>query len=162
MDEDLIVTQIGLIFSQVRYLRMAFDQVERSTARYAGVAMDVAAAGPRQWGAPPLEGGSLRVFVINIQDLISADNSFLGVLSSGFRLVTSAISGLVGGAISGLALPVILAEIADIAHTALEILHLLGLTGGKEKPGKPGESVPQQSGTLTAFLDRLDGTATKI
>jgi hypothetical protein len=69
MDEDLIVTQMSLIFSQTRYIRMALDSLERSASRYAGVALGVA-AGPHQWGAPPLEAGALQVFVVNIADLI--------------------------------------------------------------------------------------------
>jgi hypothetical protein len=156
VNDDLIITQIGLIFSQVRYLRMALDQVERSTARYAGVALDVAAAGPGQWGAPPLVQGALEVFVVNIGDLIAPDNSFFGVITSVFRMITAGITGAVGGFISGIALPVILGELAAILANIVQIMQLVGFSG---KKGPEGTDKPEQSGTFTALLDRLDGTA---
>ncbi len=47
--EEEIVTQIGLLLSQLRYARRALEDIERSTAHYGGVTFAVAlAAGPFQ------------------------------------------------------------------------------------------------------------------
>ena len=156
MDEDLIVTQMGLIFSQTRYIRMALDSLERSASRYAGVALGVAAAGPHQWGAPPLEAGALRVFVVNIADLIPEEGGLLGFLSSTFRLFSSMVGGLVGGVISGIALPVILGELIAVTVNVRDILRMLGFTG---QPDQQQAGAPESSGTTISFLNRLEHTA---
>jgi hypothetical protein len=160
MNEDLIVTQIGLIFSQVRYLRMAVEQLERNTSRYAGIALDAAFAGPGGFGAPPMEAGALRVHVINIADLIAQDNSFLGVLGGLLRAAGSLVGGLVSGAVGGVALPVTMAALAAATANIVQILRLIGFGETRNRP--EGEDQAESSSSVFALLDRIESVAREL
>jgi hypothetical protein len=160
MDEDLIVTQIGLIFSQMRYLRMAVEQLERNTSRYAGIALDAAFAGPGGFGAPPMEAGALRVHVINIGDLIAQDTSFLGVLGGLLRAAGSLVGGLVSGAVGGVALPVTTVALAAATGNIVQILRLIGFGEQRNRPA--GGDQPEQSSSVFALLDRIESVAREL
>ena len=60
MDDDLL-TNIGLMLTQVRYARRALEDIERSTARYAGFAFASALSAGPAFGAPPMLDGALKV-----------------------------------------------------------------------------------------------------
>ena len=42
MDEDALIGQIGLLLTQLRYVRRALEDIERSTARYASLSIAAA------------------------------------------------------------------------------------------------------------------------
>ncbi len=83
MNEDMIIMQIGLILTQLRAARRAVEMIERSTANYAGGTFVQAAALGARFGAPPLENGALRVYVVNINDLAPGGGTFLEQILGG-------------------------------------------------------------------------------
>src|SRR5574340_536087 len=124
MDQDL-VTQIGLLLSQLRYARRTLEDIERSTARYGGVTFAVAlAAGPR-FGEPPLLNGALKVHVVNIDDLTvgrGAVGFFEGIFGGIGRFFGGLAGGFVGGIIGGVSLWVWVGKLQDIVKGITDIL----------------------------------------
>jgi hypothetical protein len=122
MNEDMLFAQMGLILTQLRYARRALEDVERSTARYAGLgfATGVASAlsvGPRL-GEPPLFNGALKVYVTNIQDLQPGGGIgglIEGLLGGVGRLIGGLLGGTAGGLLSGLIVPFLAGSINDTA-----------------------------------------------
>ena len=54
MDEDeRVITQLGLLLTQVRYARMALDGIENATSRYAGLSLTIAGASGTPWAPLP-------------------------------------------------------------------------------------------------------------
>ena len=139
MNPDDLVTQIGLIFSQMRYIRIVVDQLERSVARYSGLAMEAFAGGPA-FGAPPLLDGALKVHLVNIGDIAVQDNSFGGFLMGILRGVSSAFAGAVAGVFGAFLAPVNLALLAKILSDVKDIIERLGL-GGKSDEKKSGNTI---------------------
>jgi hypothetical protein len=122
MDGDLI-HQMGLLLTQLRYARRSLEDIERSTARYTTFTFAGAlAAGPR-WGEPPMYGGALKVWVVNINDLAPSGaglfETFLGGMG---RLFGGLLGGLIGGTIAGVALPVMVDQLNSIANTVERIV----------------------------------------
>src|SRR5712692_8737653 len=117
MDPEL-VTQMGLMLTQLRYSRRALEDVERSTARYAGFAFASALSAGPSFGAPPMLDGALKVYVVNINDLQPGTGSggFIeGLLGGVGRFFGGLIGGFVGGTISGFVLPDIVSSMVDLA-----------------------------------------------
>jgi hypothetical protein len=141
--DEILVTQIGLLLTQFRYTRRALEDIERSTARYGGVTFALALAEGPRFGAPPLVGGALKVYVTNINDLTvgrGAAGLFEGLLGGIGRFIGGLGGGLVGGVIGGVSLWVWVGKLQDIVKGINNILDRFGIfaeTGpAKEKPGK--------------------------
>ena len=124
--EDEIVTQMGLLLSQVRYARHALEDIERSTAHYAGLTIDLGAAGTAI-GSPPLINGALAVYITNISELTSGGGGgFFEALFGGIgRLFGGLVGGLVGGAVGALALPFDLIVVDRIVRAVERILPMV-------------------------------------
>lgn len=114
--EDEIVTQLGLLLTQLRYVRRAMEDIERSTANYGGVTFAVALAAGPKFGEPPLLNGALKVYLTNINDLnVSSGIGFFESILGGIgRFFGGLAGGLVGGTIGGVALIAIFNRIGDI------------------------------------------------
>lgn len=163
--EELIVTQIGLLLSQVRYSRIALENIERATTRYAGLAISVAGApGQAALGAPPLIDGALKVYVVNINDLTEGGGGIgdmiAGALGGAGRFLGGLFGGFVGGTISGVAFPYMLWQLRQIAESIERILLRIGRSptssseGGSdgEPAGPAGPSIMAQAGSLAETL----------
>ena len=154
---DELVTQMGLMLTQLRYARRALDDIERSTSRYAGFAF----AGAMQSGgaamAPPMLDGALKVFIVNINDLApgSSFGGFLeGMLGGIGRFFGGLLGGFTGGTVAGLMLAPTLVAAANLADRVERVLRLLGIVGktdDKDKTKKPEAS----DSTLLAQLDSI-------
>jgi hypothetical protein len=138
MDHDgEIVTQLGLLLTQMGYARQALENIERATARYTGIALNLGEGG-RPFGAPPMLDGALKVYVINLGDLL-ADRSgpglLEGLLGGAGRFLGGLIGGAAGGFLGGLAFPYDLAQVAAITKSVAEILERLGSDPDPKKGG---------------------------
>jgi hypothetical protein len=154
MDDDL-VQQMGLLLTQLRYARRSLEDIERNTARYTTFSFASAlAAGPR-FGEPPMFGGALKVHVVNINDLAPGGGFLEGLLGGIGRFFGGLFGGLVGGTIAGVALPVMIAQVQDIAATVERILKQLGVPKEPVPPEKEKSEAP--SGGLLGKLDEIKG-----
>jgi hypothetical protein len=158
MDGDLI-HQMGLLLTQLRYARRSLEDIERSTARYTTFTFASAlSAGPR-WGEPPMFGGALKVWVVNINDLApSGPGLFEGLFGGIGRFFGGLVGGLVGGTIAGVAVPVMIAQVERIAATVERIVARLAPS---QKTGEAAAASAATTGAATgaggpSFLDRLD------
>ena len=162
MDEDLFIGFFGLILTQLRYARRALEDVERSTARYAGGNFAAALqAGPR-FGAPPILDGALKVHIVNINDLSGGQNglgSLFGNLVSGLGGMIGGIGGgFIGGLIGGAALPYNLAQLRKIVEALGSIMPFIdkGKDKDKDKEKKePPTDYPALTGLLRALTQML-------
>jgi hypothetical protein len=156
MDEE-IVTQLGLLLNQVRFTRLAVENIERSTTRYAGVALTAGGAGAAL-GAPPLENGALKVHVVNLGDLAGPNvgDVIFGVIGGAGRFLGGFFGGLVGGTISGVAFPYTVGQVATITDNIVKIL--AGLGSAPTDPKKPKD----EGSGLLGILDRLDKVLEKV
>ncbi|HEX8150646.1 MAG TPA: hypothetical protein VF591_25905 [Pyrinomonadaceae bacterium] len=158
MGEDDIVTQMGLMLTQLRYARRALEDIERSTARYAGFAFASALQAGPAFGAPPLLDGALKVYVVNINDLAPGTGfgGFLESLLGGVgRFFGGLVGGFVGGTISGFNLPGVVASMLKLAERIEHILTMLGMSfGDKDKDKGKGEKKPEGP-TLKSQLDDI-------
>src|SRR5258708_3931410 len=152
MDNDFIL-EIGLLLTQLRYARRSLEDIERSTARYTTFAFAGAlAAGPR-FGEPPMFGGALKVYVVNINDLAPGGglgNFLEGLLGGIGRFFGGLFGGFVGGTIGGIALRLLIWKIESIAAAVEGIVKGLGVP--KEPTAKGGEA---ESGGGSSFFDKL-------
>jgi hypothetical protein len=162
--EEQIVTQLGLLLTQVRYSRMALENIERATTRYAGIAVSIpGGATAAALGAPPLIDGALKVYVVNINDLTAGGpgigDVLAGVIGGAGRFLGGFFGGLVGGTVSGVAFPYLLAQVARIVDTLERIVNRIGLPSLAEG-GKPrgsagdgeGQTILGQVGSLAETL----------
>jgi hypothetical protein len=154
MNEE-VVTQLGLLLTQVRYARMALENIERATSRYAGLALTASAGGGgTPFGSPPLLDGALKVYVVNINDLTSSGGGLgdiiSGVLGGAGRFLGGVFGGLVGGTVSGVVFPYTMAQIASVVEGIERIVNRLGLGGGSSGAGASGggPSLLSQLGSL--------------
>ncbi len=138
MDADgEVVTQLGLLLTQLGYARRALEDIERATARYTGIAVNLTEGG-RPLGAPPMLDGALKVYVVNLGDLL-ADRSgpglLEGLLGGAGRFLGGFAGGAVGGVLAGFAFPYDLAQVAAITKSVAEILARLGSDPDPSKGG---------------------------
>ena len=155
MGDDLL-TQIGLMLTQLRYARRTLEDIERSTARYAGFAFASALQAGPAFGAPPLEAGALKVHVVNIGDLTpgAGFGGFLESLLGGVgRFFGGLIGGFVGGTISGFNLPGVIASMLDLAKRIERILGILGISFAEDKD--KGKKEVTATPTLKSQLDDI-------
>jgi hypothetical protein len=160
MDGDgEIVTQLGLLLTQMGYARRALEDIERATARYAGIAVNLTGGG-RPFGAPPMLDGALKVYVINLGDLL-ADRSgpglLEGLLGGAGRFLGGFIGGAAGGVLGGIALPYNLAQVAAITKSVAEILARLG-----SDPDKGQGGFWTHLSELNAFVDKVRALFTTL
>jgi hypothetical protein len=162
VEEELIINQMNLLLTQMRSIRRALEEVERSTSRYTGFGFASAlAAGPR-FGQPPLFNGALKVHVVNINDLApgSGFGGFLeGLLGGVGRLVGGLFGGFLGGTISSVALAILIPTIHALAGRIEHILQMLGLGGGSAGSGSGSGSA---SGTAPIGGSNLAATLESI
>ncbi|MFN7997425.1 MAG: hypothetical protein U0Q18_27660 [Bryobacteraceae bacterium] len=162
MNPDDIVTQIGLIFSQMRYIRINVEQIERNVSRYTGLSLEAFAPGTK-FGAPPMIDGALAVHLVNIGDLVAEDNSFGGFFSGIFRGISSLFAGAITGVIGGVLAPVNLAIVGKITGDVLQIVKLLGFSGqksdkkGEESSGNTLDTLREITNALTLAREVLLG-----
>ena len=152
MGDDLIL-EIGLLLTQLRYARRSLEDIERSTSRYTSFGFASAlAAGPR-FGEPPMFGGALKVYVVNINDLAPGGglgNFLEGLLGGIGRLFGGLFGGFAGGTIGGVALPVMIWKIESIAAAVERIVKGLGVP---KEPAAKGEEAKESTGG--SFFDKL-------
>jgi hypothetical protein len=160
MDEDDLVLQMGLMLTQIRYARRALEDIERSTARYAGFAFASALQAGPAFGAPPMIDGALKVHVVNINDLApgSGFGGFLESLLGGVgRFFGGLIGGFVGGTISGFNLPGVIASMLELTKRIEKILGMLGLSfaeeKGKDKSKEPSPTIKSQLDDIKKIID---------
>jgi hypothetical protein len=164
--DEILVTQIGLLLNQFRYTRRALEDIERSTARYGGVTFALALSEGPRFGAPPLAGGALKVFVTNINDLTvgrGAAGLFEGLLGGIGRFIGGLGGGFLGGIIGGVSLWVWVGKLKDIVQGIDHILDRMGIIGNsataqdkdKEKTDWPAtlERMNKIIQPLTALFD---------
>src|SRR6187549_3960395 len=114
MDDDDLLSSMALLLTQLRYTRRAMEDIERSTARYAGFAFASALSEGPRFGAPPMFEGALKVYIVNIDDLApgSGFGGFLESLLGGVgRFFGGLPGGFVAGVISGFNLPGIIGRL---------------------------------------------------
>ena len=165
--EELIIAQLGLLFTQMRLGRRALDSIERNTAAYRGVTFATALSAGTHFGEPPLLNGALKVYVVNINDLTSGGGGGLleGLLGGVGRFIGGVFGGIIGGTIGGIALPYNLAQFARIAESVDRILDRLGIGASARPPTPPAsgtaaEATPASSSdsNLATMLPRLTET----
>ncbi len=162
-EADAVLGQIGLIFSQMRRARVALEEIERSTARYTGLAFAPLLTEGARFGTPPLLSGALKVYVVNINDLRASGGGIGEFFSNLLGGVGSFIGGLggslLGGFLGSLSLRENLAELRRIVAALPPVLQLIrDLRGsGSSEPSSP-EILAQQTAlvrALTAILPPL-------
>ncbi|KRA77025.1 hypothetical protein ASD78_05295 [Lysobacter sp. Root667] len=139
---DEIVTQMGLMLTQMKGLHGTMEQVAQATVRYAGFAFAEAFTPGGRFGAPPMRGGALLVHVSNLRDLVASSGVagfFEGLLGGIGRFFGGLFGGLIGGTIAGVALPVMIWKIESIVSKLQDILKRLGIGGKKPDEGKKGK-----------------------
>jgi hypothetical protein len=149
MNPDDIVTQLGLLLSQFRYTRRAIEDIERSTAKYTGLAFaPMFAEGPR-FGQPPMLNGALRVYVVNINDLTEppAGGILEGLLGGAGRFLGGLIGGIAGGTVSSVLFPWVVSSLARIAESIDKITARIEriINYFKVKPSAPTKETPKDS-----------------
>jgi len=141
---DDVVTQLGLILTQLRVVRLTVEEIERGTARYGNFAFATATAAGAKFGEPPMFQGALRVYVVNIEDLApgSGFGGFLEALLGGAgRLFGGFFGSLGGGAVSAAFMPLVIKDLAKLADHVDSIIERLGI--GKQAPiAKPSDGTP--------------------
>lgn len=132
--EDLIVTQMGLLLTQFKFVRRAMESIERSTSRYGTFSFAEAFQSSARFGAPPLFNGALKVYVTNINELAPGRGigGFIeGLLGGVGRFLGGFGGGLVSSVIGGLySIPIIILKFATITKQVNEILQRLGIGKG--------------------------------
>ncbi len=132
--DDLVVSALGVLLTQVRTARRALEDVQRATSRYMGFEFAKALAEGPRFGSPPMFQGALMVHVVNINDL-APGNSFGGFLEALLGGVGNFFSNLIGGAAGGfltsLRLPKMLERLERITENVLKIVQRLGIGAAK-------------------------------
>jgi hypothetical protein len=142
--DDLIVAEMGLLLTQVRYSRIALEHIERATTRYAGIALNIP-GGAAALGAPPLLDGALKVYVVNINDLTAGPgigDVLAGVIGGAGRFLGGLVGGIVGGTASGVLFPWMFLEMRRIVAGIEQIVNRLGIDLSGNRGGDPGSGGP--------------------
>jgi len=134
--DDMIITQMGLLFTSFRYARRALEDIERNTANYTGIAFAPLLAGGAHFGAPPMVNGALKVHIVNVNDLTASSGGGLieGLLGGAGRFIGGLFGGLIGGTIGSAALPYNLVQFAKITDALHKIVdRIKEMTPGFDK-----------------------------
>ncbi len=158
MGEDLIITQMGLIFTQMKLSRRLLEDIERETSRYSALSLGGAlSSSASKFGEPPMYSGALRVYVININDLTSGGPG--GLIETIFgavgRFAGGTIGGLFGGIVGGAALPYNLAQLARIAEAVDRIIDRLGIGQATSGTSATSSSLPTLLPMITNAIQAL-------
>jgi len=136
---------MGFLLTQMRYARRSLEDIERSTARYASFTFAGALSAGPKWGEPPMFGGALKVWIVNINDLAPSGPGLMeGLLGGVGRFFGGLIGGFAGGVISAATLHILLAEVATAAASIERIVDKLGL--GEKTPAKAAEKAAGKAG----------------
>lgn len=141
--EEQLITQMGLMLTQLKGMRSSLDQVAQATSRYAGFAFAEAFTAGGRFGAPPLRGGALVVYVSNIRDLVASSGIagfFEGLLGGVGRFFGGLFGGLIGGTIAGVTLPYMIAKIDSVVTNLRNILDRLGIGSKPAAPAQPSDA----------------------
>ncbi|MFC9894494.1 hypothetical protein ACFVMC_12435 [Nocardia sp. NPDC127579] len=155
---DDVITALGLLLTQTRYARRALEDIERSTTRYTLSAMTVFGSGAGGFGAPPLQDGALRVYVVNLSDLDPArgfGDAFAGLLGGVGSFVGNLFGGVVGGTAGSWWLATSMATIERIVERVERIIARLGLG----RAAAPVNSAPVAPAAATGSALAAPGTA---
>ncbi len=158
MDEDeLVITQLGLLLTQVHYSRIALEGIERATTRYAGIALAMpgSATGATPWGAPPMLDGALKVYVVNIADLTSGSSLgdvIAGVIGGAGRFLGGFVGGAAAGVVGSIAFPWMLLEARRLVESLDSILTRLGIGTGAGSSDSAGPTLMDQLQSLRSLL----------
>lgn len=160
MNPDDIVTQLGLLLTQLRYSRRAVEDIERSTAKYTGIAFaPLFAEGPR-FGQPPMLNGALKVYVVNINDLTEppAGGVLEGLLGGAGRFLGGLIGGIAGGTVSSVLFPWVVSSLNNItAHIDSIAARIERIVSHfQAKPSAPATNAsPDSPGSMISGLPGL-------
>lgn len=157
--ETVIINQIGLILTQLRFARRAMEDIERNTARYGGISFATALASGARFGEPPLHNGALKVHIVNLSDLNPGSGFgglIEGILGGVGRFFGSFFGGLVGGTLSGIALPMLLVQVDRIV-SALDRMMARMATLDPPKPKPEEEETPTTSMDLNHLSRTVEG-----
>ncbi len=156
MDEELI-TQMGLLFTQMRYMRRALEAIERNTAQYTGVTFAAALSEGPRFGVPPMFQGALKVYVVNINELNSGGGLglFEALLGGAGRFIGNLFGGLVGGTVAGFVMPQSLADMARLADKVDSIMARLGTSPQASGTDTGPSTLVGQLEMLTRVVDAL-------
>src|SRR4051794_32083986 len=158
MDDDQIVTQMGLLLTQLGAVRRAIEDIARATSRYAGFAFADAFTPGTGFGTPPMRGGALLVYVSNISDLVSGGGVtgfFEGLLGGIGRFFGGLFGGLISGTIGGVLLPVMIAQVDSIVGNICDILDRLGIRAGAQARPAAQPSSPEAAMTDRPLSEQL-------
>ena len=152
---DELLQQIGLLLSQLRVARRAIEDIERSTAKYNSFAFASALSAGAKFGEPPMFGGALKVWIVNINDLApGAGGGFLEQLLGGIgRFFGNFGGGAVGSILASWKLPQMISDIQKIADSVERILIRLGINMNEKDKAKDQKAKPEGPG----LLDTLAG-----
>jgi hypothetical protein len=167
MNPDDIVTQLGLLLSQWRYSRRAIEDIERSTAKYTGLAFAPLFAEGAKFGQPPMMNGALRVYVVNINDLTEppAGGLLEGLMGGAGRFLGGLIGGIAGGTVSGVLFPWVVSSLAKITANLDSILVKIDriMSHFQTKPKDPDKNVsPDSAGSMVSGLPGLSAVLNDV
>jgi hypothetical protein len=153
---DELIHQIGLLLSQLRVARRAIEDIERSTARYNSFAFASALSAGAKFGEPPMFGGALKVWIVNINDLApGAGGGFLQQLLGGIGSFFGNFTGAVPGSLlASLSLPGMISNLQKIADSVERILIRLGINMNDKDKNKDDKS---KEPTGPSLIDTLNG-----
>jgi hypothetical protein len=152
---DELIHQIGLLLSQLRVARRAIEDIERSTARYNSFAFASALSAGAKFGEPPMFGGALKVWIVNINDLApGAGGGFLQQLLGGIGSFFGNLGGaLPGSFLASFSLPGMISDLQKIADSVERILIRLGISMDDKDKKKDDKSKPEGP----SLIDTLNG-----
>jgi hypothetical protein len=160
--EDPVVTQLGLLLTQMRYSRAALEQVERATTKYAGIALSLPGGGSGgPLGAPPLIDGALKVYVVNIGDLTSGGgvgDVIAGALGGAGRFLGGLFGGVVGGTISSITFAWLIHSMRGIVEALDRMLARIGTKPEEDKPKSAEQAAADKRRTPT-IVEQLGSIA---
>jgi hypothetical protein len=157
MNEEVIIGQLGLLLSTLRYMRRAVEDIERNTARYSGISFAPVFSEGARFGEPPLLNGALKVYIVNINDLTAPPEGGIleGILGGVGRFIGGAVGGLIGGTMSGIVFPLNLHYLDRITSNIGHILDRVDGIVAHLRLRPEGEADTSEGGGMFTGLPRL-------
>lgn len=163
--EEEIITQMGLMLTQLRIARRALEDIESSTARYGSFAFASALSEGPSFGTPPLLNGALKVYLVNIRELApgSGFGGFLeGLLGGVGRFFGGLFGGIAGGFVSAVSLPGLIVRVENIARIIERILDRLGIRAGSRAAESGSEAAASRPSASTGAGTNLAAQLAEI